>query len=405
MVVDVPLCAEEVPGAHGIFLIMLLVLPLLAVLAAAPLAPQPPQKGFDDLVRQADSARDADKLNEAVGLYREGVQQRPSWQDGWWSLGRILYEQDRFPEAQAAFLRFVAITPKPGPAWAYLGLCEYETKDFAHSMESFQKWAKEGFPGGEDLTVVARFHWALLLTQKGDFGNALHLLEGVAVKRGESMVLIEAMGLASLRIPSLPEDYPAERREPVWLAGKVMFYATTRDYAQAQTYSTQLLAEYGKQPEVHFLVGSLLNFQIKKAEAAAEFQKELEVNPRHILAMLKLADIDLESNKLTEAETLARNSVAIEARNPETDLMLGRVLLVTGRVKEAALEFEAAERLAPTSSVIHFNLATAYQRLGEKAQAEHEIAIYRSITEKEKDAAKGPAFKAGAPQQSQEEQK
>jgi tetratricopeptide (TPR) repeat protein len=382
---------------------MFLVLPLLAALAAAPLAPQPPQKGFDDVARQADSARDADKLNEAIGLYREGVRQRPSWQDGWWSLGRILYEQDRFPESQAALLRFVAITPKPGPAWAYLGLCEYETKDFAHSMESFQRWANEGFPGSEDLIVVARFHWALLLTQKGDFGNALHLLEGVAVKRGESMVLIEAMGLATLHIPNLPEDYPAERREQVWLAGKVMFYATTREYAQAQTYSTQLLAEYGKQPEVHFLVGSLLNFQIKPAEAAVEFQKELDINPRHIPAMLKLAEIDLESGKLSEAETLARNSVTIETRNPETHLILGRVLLVTGKVKEAALEFEAAERLAPNSSVIHFNLATAYQRLGEKAQAEREIAMYKSITEKEK--ARAQSLQAGAAQHSQEEPK
>ena len=147
------------------------------------------------------------------------------------------------------------------------------------------------------------------------------------------------MGLATLHIPSLPEDYPAERREQVWLAGKVMFYATTRDYAQAQTYSTQLLAEYGDQPEVHFLAGSLLNFQIKHKEAAEEFQKELKINPRHISAMLKLAEIDLESSKLIEAETLARNSVAIEARNPESHLILGRVLLATGKVKEAALEF------------------------------------------------------------------
>jgi tetratricopeptide (TPR) repeat protein len=379
---------------------MFLVLPLLAVLAAAPLAPQPPQKGFDDVARQAASARDADKLSEAIVLYREGVRQRPSWQDGWWSLGRILYEQDRFPEAQVAFLRFVAITPKPGPAWAYLGLCEYETKDFAHSMESIQRWAKEGFPGSDDLIVVARFHWALLLTQKGDFGNALHLLEGVAVKRGESMVLIEAMGLASLRIPSLPEDYPAERREQVWLAGKVTYYASTLDLAQAQTYSTQLLAEYGKLPEVHFLVGSLLNFQLKPAEAAVEFQKELQISPRHISAMLKLAQIDLESSKLTEAETLARNSVAIEARNPETHLTLGRVLLVAGQVKEAALEFEAAERLAPNSSVIHFNLSTAYQRLGEKAQAEREIAIYKSIAKDE--AARIQSMKDKAAQSSQE---
>jgi hypothetical protein len=53
--------------------------------------------------------------------------------------------------------------------------------------------------------------------------------------------------------------------------------------------------------------------------------------------------------------------------------------------------------------VIHFNLATAYQRLGEKAQAEREIAMYKSITEKEK--ARAQSLQAGAAQHSQEEPK
>ena len=38
-------------------------------------------------------------------------------------------------------------------------------------------------------------------------------------------MLIEAIGLASLRMAFLPENYPPERREAVWLAGTAAFTA------------------------------------------------------------------------------------------------------------------------------------------------------------------------------------
>lgn len=44
----------------------------------------------------------------------EGVRLRPSWVDGWWWLSSLLYEQDRFSEAQAPLKRFIAIAPAVG---------------------------------------------------------------------------------------------------------------------------------------------------------------------------------------------------------------------------------------------------------------------------------------------------
>src|SRR6267143_545915 len=66
---------------------------------------------FEEIAKRADAARSADHLNEAIALYSEGVRLRPSWADGWWSLGSLLYEQDKFAEAQVAFARFVKLQP------------------------------------------------------------------------------------------------------------------------------------------------------------------------------------------------------------------------------------------------------------------------------------------------------
>ena len=81
---------------------------LLAVLSAAvPATTSTPQQSFRQIAQQADSARSADRLNVAIGLYRQGVRLHPAWDEGWWWLGNLFYDEDRFPEAQASFTRFL----------------------------------------------------------------------------------------------------------------------------------------------------------------------------------------------------------------------------------------------------------------------------------------------------------
>lgn len=342
----------------------------------------PPQKSFDEVVKQAASARAGDRAIEAIGLYREAVRMRPTWDEGWLWLGNLLYDQDRFPEAQASFAHFVAIKPKPGPVWAMKGLCEYEMHDFAQAMTDLQTWADGDFHGSDDITEVAAFHWALLLTRKGEFARALFVLTDRAERKGESPPLVEAMGLASLRMQNLPEDYPQELRERVWLAGKATFYTSVHDFARGQEYSHRLLAKYGDQPNVHYLQGTFLNFHLKPAEAAQEFRNELQISPDHVPAMLELARIDIDNGELAEAETLSRHAVEIQTTNPDTHHILGRVLLESGKTKESLSELETAVRLGPDNAEAHFHLATAYRKLGRKEDAEREMAAYVSIKKK-----------------------
>ncbi len=363
---------------------MFLVVSLAALLSfGAPAAASPLQESFDEIARQADNARNADRMTEAIGLYREGLRLRPSWNQGWLWLGNLLYDQDRFPEAQASFAHYVALAPKPGPAWALKGLCEFEMRDFAHSMEDLEKWAHGDFHGSADLTDVAAFHWALLLTRQHQFSQALYVLADRAQRRGESPILVEAMGLASLRIPNLPEDYPPEFRERIWLAGKAAFYVSMHDFPRGQEYSHRLLASYGQQPEVHYFQGTLLKFQLEPAQAAQEFRKELEISPQHVPAMLELAQFEIDSSDLTEAMSLARHAVEIEPTDPDAHHILGRALLAAGQARESAQELELAEHLAPDNSAIHFHLAAAYRELGRKEDAEREMATYVSIKKKE----------------------
>ena len=75
-----------------------LVAALLWVPAALEGFPQQPgptgASDFATASTRAEAAREAGRLDEAVSLYRKALALRPTWKDGWWALGTILYEQD-----------------------------------------------------------------------------------------------------------------------------------------------------------------------------------------------------------------------------------------------------------------------------------------------------------------------
>jgi len=358
---------------------------LAPLLTASPAPGANTEKIFGQVAQQADAARTADKTQDAIRLYRQGVRLRPAWSEGWWSLGSLLYDQDRFLDADDAFRRYVAVTPKAGPAYAFLGLCEYETKNYDRALEHFQAWAHQGWPGTPDLIDVAAFHWALLLTRKGQFVEGLYLLTIEASKQRGGPALTEAMGLAALRLPSLPEDYPPSQRELVWLAGKAAFYASlpSREFDRADEYARKLSLHYGHEPNVHYFRGTLFKSEHKSAEAALEFQQELKISPRHAAAMAELARLDLDSYQIAEASSLAKQAIAIKPTSSEAHHVLGEVFFAQQQFQESVKELEMAKHLAPDVAPLRLHLARAYKALGRNKDAEQELATFNLLKKKE----------------------
>jgi tetratricopeptide (TPR) repeat protein len=357
---------------------------LLSVLALSTFSSCSPT-AFDQTRREADQARAADRLSDAERLYREGVRLQPSWKEGWWSLGSLLYDEDRFPEAEIAFKRVIALTPKAGPAYAFAALCEYESGEYDRALQHFRTWARSGWGGTPQLVDVGVFHFALLLTREGKFVEALYMLSTEAAKLGSTPALTEAMGLASLRIAKLPGEYPPPQREMVWLAGEAATHAAQSppDFAQADEYAKRLLVHHAGQPNVHYFLGTLFTFDNKRSDAAREFREELRVSPQHVPAMLALVAIDLDNNQLPEAESFAERATALEPANAEAHHALGRVLLASGKLDESIHELETAKTLAPHSPPIRSHLAIAYGRTGRTREAQAEANAFSSLTKTE----------------------
>ena len=119
----------------------------LAYAQAPAKARRPPAKGqtkassaaFDAAVKLGDEARLAGRLDEALAQYARALQARPTWADGWWNVGAILYQGDRYAEARDAFRNVIGLDPKRGHAWGMLGLCEFQTREYERAGVSLKR--------------------------------------------------------------------------------------------------------------------------------------------------------------------------------------------------------------------------------------------------------------------------
>jgi len=338
-------------------------------------------KTFEQIAKDANTARRDNRIVDAVRLYEAGLRLRPSWNEGWWELGTLLYDQDRFGEAERAFRRFIGLAPKGGPAYAFLALCEYETHHYDSALRHFRSWASSGWPGTPELIDVSVFHFALLLTRDGEFVRALYLLAPEAAKAGVDPTLVEAMGLASLRIRNLPEGYEPQQREMVWLAGEAAVYQAQQphDFSRADEYAARLVSRYPQQPDVHYFRGTVFTLENKNEDAEREYRQELRISPRHVPALLALVSIDLDKNEVTEADGFARQAVELEPNNPESHHVLGRVLMANHKLEASAKELEIARQLAPDSPLVRSHLAMVYNQLGRTQQAKSELAVFMRL--------------------------
>ena len=340
---------------------------------------------FDAIASQAESARVQERVPDAIRLYQQGTRLRPSWADGWWYLGSLLYDQDRFSEADAVFRHLLTSPTHRGPALAFRGLCQYENRNYDDALAQFRRWANAGWPGTQQLRDVAVFHFALLLTREGKFVESLYLLATLAARVGYNPELGEAMGLASLRVRELPENYAPDRREAIWLAGKAALYASQspKDFERADEFAARLESLYPTQPEVHYFRGTLFGFEQNGAAAEREYREELNVSPNHVPSLVALAAIDLDKADLAEAGKLARQAAEADPKDAEAHHLRGRIFLAEGDLQASASELETARQLARDNPGVRYHLAAVYKRLGRKQEAKAEYAAFLLLQKKE----------------------
>jgi tetratricopeptide (TPR) repeat protein len=175
-----------------------------------------------------------------------------------------------------------------------------------------------------------------------------------------------------------PQSVPAHKlnAEALEMQGK---------WDEAQREYEDMIAKQPNEPGLHFLLGrSLLSrpdADPKTFERAKqEFQKELEIDPKNAGAHYVLGELASKEQDWDEAIQQFSEAAKIDINFAEAFLGWGFTLVTVKRYQEAIEPLRVAERLTPGNPAVHYALATALTRTGQKEEAEKEFAIHRNLT-------------------------
>jgi len=350
------------------------------------------QANFDQLKAQADEAREAGRLEDAIELYRKAVAAKSRWVDGWWYLATLLYDRDRYAEAIPAFKQVIALQPKAGAPFVMLGLCEFKVGNYDNALGRIRQGRQIGLGTNQELDMAMRYHEGMLLTLKGDFETAQNFFAALSYENVNREDLIIAHGLAVLRLPMLPSQVTPDYRdrEIIRRAGYAEHQAAQKNQGDARQEYERLAADHPKAPGVQYAYGRYLLTQRNDEAAIAAFKKEIENSPNHALARLQIAYVNLRNKEADAGLKFAQEAVDLHARLPLGRYVLGRILFEMGENARAVEELETARRLAPNEPKIHFTLSRAYARAGRKAEADQARETFARLNKiAEEAAAKG----------------
>jgi tetratricopeptide (TPR) repeat protein len=361
---------------------------LILVASLTPWAQSKSSPTFATLSTQANAARDANRLDEAVALYQKALALRPSWAEGWWSLGTIQYDTNSYAAAAHSFQKLLALQPKSGMAHAMLGLCQFELGLDKSALEHLEAATKLGISSNPELRQVLLYHQAVLLQRSGKFERAQSILQQSCLEGRTDSEIKLALGMTLLRMTAkTPPATGTPERKVVDGIGEAGCLVGQKKYDDAKTIVDSLTTEYPKFPNIHYATGLLLLDTGDTKAAISQFQEEIQNDPQNILARLKIAAAEYKVDSQAGIP-YAEDAVKINPRLPPGHYLLGLLLLDTGEYQRAISELETASASYPNEAKLYFALGSAYALAGRTQDAARARATFQRLTQQQQEKSK-----------------
>ncbi len=341
------------------------------------------------LSAQADAARDADHLDEAVSLYRRALSLRSSWAEGWWSLGTIEYDRDRYAKAAASFRKFTALKPEDGTAQAMLGLCEFELGNEPSALRHIEKGKAFGLQKNPDLWHVVLYHEGILLQRMEKFQAAQDTLEELCLQAGPSDKAATVLGMAMLRLRA--KDAPALGTldgDVTLRVGRAQCLAGQKKYDDARPLYDAIVKEHPDYPNVHYAYGLFLIELRDVPGAVDQFKQEIANHPDNVIARLRIAAVQFKEDSAAGIP-YAEEAVKLDPQSPYAHYILGLLRLDVDDYMKAIPELETAQKGMAKEPKLYLALGTAYSRAGRKADAARARSTFQRLTAEAKKSGAG----------------
>jgi tetratricopeptide (TPR) repeat protein len=272
--------------------------------------------------------------------------------------------------------KWLHANPSNGTAWAMLGLCEFNLKEFDNALIHLDRGAKLGLNGSPESLQIARYTYGALLVHSGQFERASEVLALAAVGGAMEEKIEFELGLALLRRAEFPNTDKKSDHAFITAAGKIAVLLQQSKYDEAIAGFKQLFASYPAEPFLHYAYGTALLAISEFDEAITQMLAECSISPQSDLPLIRLASIALRQHNASDAIAWSERALALAPNSANAHYLLGRALMDSGDTIRAVHELEIAASLSPASPEIHFNLAKAYTKAKMPEQARRERAMF-----------------------------
>jgi len=364
---------------------------MLLCLAGSAAAAQPPDPGLLQHYSEAGQRALAERrYPEAEQAYLKLRELSPQTAEVHAGLGLIYYQQRKFGEAVPALRQAMKLNPKLPKTDILLALCLSELGQYKEAVPGLRKAFKQ--TADDPLRRLAGLQLTRAFTGLEQDDKAAEVaLELTRVYPNDPEVLYHSGRLLSnyayLMTIKLARVAPAS----AWThqaAGEAnesqgLYDAAVREYRD-------VLRQDERRPGIHCRIGRTRLAQAAatadqgaaaafRAEAVKELEQELALDATNATAAYELGEIHRRAGRLDEAERLFAAAVEHYPDFDQARLGLGRVLLAAGRAEPALAHLRRAVAIDPENDVAYFQLARAYQALGNVAAQQEALARYQAL--------------------------
>jgi tetratricopeptide (TPR) repeat protein len=352
---------------------------LLVFLAAATCLAQTPADQQQELAAHLLKAQEYLRQKQpalAIPEFEAAVAIDPCNAETQGKLGVLLFFQNKFSDAVPHLRAAVAAKPDLWKIQGLLGFAEAHMQDAAASLANLEA----AFPHLAEPAFQLEVGHALIDedTASGDLDKAADVVSVLLAAHPTDPSLLylswrlysdlagRSMLTLALSAPESAEMHQVMARE---LAHHHEDDAAIANYREAIRLNPRL-------PGLHSELGDILfNAQDPKlqAQAPAEFQAALAINPRDEKAQLSLGIIAVRKGDLKTAFTDDTRAVELDPNDTDACTEHGKVLILIDQPAKAQQMFERAIRIDPTNYAAHYRLASFYRQQGKTDQAKQQV--------------------------------
>ena len=298
------------------------------------------------------------KLDQQAGYFEGAISRfsrardvRPDYVAASVNLGNIFLELNRLSDAQAAFVKALAIE-KNNPAALYgMGQVSASNRDYATAVRYFEETLAE-VPGAN------RVHYSLAMAYRG-LGNA-EKVKGHLAQQGTVGVRV-----TDPLFDGLQDLITGER---VYLSrGKIAFEA--QRYAEAADEFRKAVTAKPGSVTARVNLGAALTQTGDLDGAVEQFEEALRIEPGKANAHYNLAVILAGQNKHDQSIAHARSALTAEPNDVNARFLLAQELKKSGNVDEALTEYSRVVQADPGNESALLEQVKLLYRKGQVKQA------------------------------------